>query len=117
MPEERARRLKIEVDRLASLPVVEWLFYIECEDVAEKHDLSRAVMKAMVEAAIKANEKRAREDRAENPRSEQRAEKAKKRRAGKRNADAVSRSGPTKRPRARKEGTDRARGGGAAEKA
>ena len=33
-------------------------------------------MKAMVEAAIKANEKRAREDRAENHRSEQRVEKA-----------------------------------------
>ena len=66
VPEERARRLKIEVERLASLPVVERLFYIECEDVAEKHGLSRDVMKAMVEAQIKANEKRAREDRAEN---------------------------------------------------
>jgi Protein of unknown function (DUF3631) len=76
VPEERARRLKIEVERLASLPVVERLFYIECEDVAEKHGLSRDVMKAMVEAQIKANEKRAREDRAENHRSEQRVEKA-----------------------------------------
>ena len=34
-PEERARRLKMEVERLARLPVVERLFYIECEDVAE----------------------------------------------------------------------------------
>ena len=27
-PEERARRLKVEVDRLASLPPVEWMFYL-----------------------------------------------------------------------------------------
>ena len=65
VPEERARRLKMEVERLASLPVVERLFYVECEDVAEKHGVSRDVMKAMVEAQIKANEKRAREDKAE----------------------------------------------------
>jgi hypothetical protein len=76
VPEERARRLKMEVERLASLPVVERLFYVECEDVAEKHGVSRDVMKAMVKAQIKANEKRAREDRAENHRSEQRVEKA-----------------------------------------
>ena len=31
VPEERARRLKIEVDRLASLPVVEWRYYVECD--------------------------------------------------------------------------------------
>src|SRR5262249_17896746 len=76
VPEERARRLKLEVERLASVQVVERLFYIECEDLAEKHGFSRDVMKAMVEAQIKANEKRAREDRAENHRSEQRVEKA-----------------------------------------
>ena len=103
VPEERARRLKIEVDRLASLPVVEWLFYVECKDVAEKHGFSRDVMKAMVEATIKANEKKAREDKAENHRSEQRVEKARDQGAsGKRNAHAVSRSGPTKRLRVSK---------------
>ena len=53
VPEERARRLKSEVDRLASLPVVEWRYYVECTDVAEKHGVSRTVMKAMVEATIK----------------------------------------------------------------
>jgi hypothetical protein len=58
VPEERARRLKMEVERLASLPVVERLFYVECEDVAEKHGVSRDVMKAMVKAQIKANENR-----------------------------------------------------------
>src|SRR5262249_46517099 len=63
-PEERARRLKVEVERLASLPPVERLFYIECENVAEKHGVSRAAMKAMVEATIRENEKKAREDNA-----------------------------------------------------
>src|SRR5262245_7982124 len=76
-PEERARRLKMEVERLASLPVVERLFYIECEDVAEKLGLSRDVLKAMVEAQVKANEKRAREDKAEDRQRIRRVEKDK----------------------------------------
>src|SRR5262249_39748999 len=58
-----------------SLPVVERLFYVECEDVAEKHGVSRDVMRAMVEAQIKANEKRAREDKAEDRQRECRVEK------------------------------------------
>src|SRR5262245_11840409 len=74
-PEERARRLNIEVGRLARLPRVEWLYYIESTDVAEKHQVSRAILKEMIETTIKANEKKAREDRAENHRSEQRVEK------------------------------------------
>ena len=61
VPEERARRLKIEVDRLASLPVVEWRYYVECTDVAEKHGVSHIVMKAMVEATIKERGDQARE--------------------------------------------------------
>jgi hypothetical protein len=55
--EEHARRLKLEVDRLASLPHVEWLYYVECTDIAEKYDLSRPVLRKMVEAAINAQEK------------------------------------------------------------
>jgi len=74
-PEERARRLKVEVERLASLPPVERLFYIECENVAEKHGVSRAAMKAMVEATIRENEKKAREDKAEDRQRMQRVEK------------------------------------------
>jgi len=70
-PEERARRLKSEVDRLASLPVTEWLFYIESDGVAEKHGISRTVMKQMIEATIKAREKKAREDKAEDRQREQ----------------------------------------------
>jgi len=74
-PEERARRLTVEVDRLAGLPVSEWMFYIECEGVAKKHGVTPGQLKQMVQATIKEREKKAREDRAENRRSEQRAEK------------------------------------------
>jgi hypothetical protein len=76
-PEERARRLKVEVERLASLPQVEWLFYVSDDaGVAEKHGVSRAVLREMVEATIRANEKKAREDKAEDRQREKRAEKA-----------------------------------------
>ena len=54
-PEERACRLKIEAERLARLPAVEWLFYVESGGVAEKHGVSRAVLKEMVETTIRAN--------------------------------------------------------------
>src|SRR5512132_1883818 len=73
-PEERARRLKAEVDRLASLPPVEWLFYLS-ENVAEKHGVTSAAVKEMIEATIKANEKKARENKVEDRQREQRAEK------------------------------------------
>src|SRR5262245_4434501 len=63
-PEEHSRRLRVEVDRLARLPTVEWLFYLD--DDAKKHGVRRADLKAMVEAVIKEREKKAREDRAEN---------------------------------------------------
>jgi hypothetical protein len=39
-PEELARRLKVEVERLARLPVVEWMFYLD--DVAKKHGIEPA---------------------------------------------------------------------------
>jgi hypothetical protein len=74
-PEERARRLRVEVDRLAQLPLVEWMFYLE--GVAEKYGVSRADLKAMVEATIRANEKKAREDKAEDRQRIQRDEKDK----------------------------------------
>jgi putative DNA primase/helicase len=71
--EERARRLKVEVERLARLPLVEWMFYLD--DVAKKHDVESAKLKAMVEAVIKETEKKAREEKAEDRQREQRAEK------------------------------------------
>jgi hypothetical protein len=72
-PEERARRLRVEVDRLARLPLVEWLFYLE--GIAEKHSVPRADLKAMVEATVRANEKKAREDKAEDQQRERRVGK------------------------------------------
>jgi hypothetical protein len=76
-PEERARRLETEVDRLANLPAVEWMYYLSDGGVAEKLGLSRAAMRAMVEATIRANEKKAREDKAEDRQRIRRVEKDK----------------------------------------
>jgi hypothetical protein len=64
-PDEHARRLRVEVDRLASLPVTEWLYYLERGEIAEKHGVTSAALKEMIEATIKANEKKKREDKAE----------------------------------------------------
>jgi hypothetical protein len=71
--EERARRLQVEVERLARLPLVEWMLYLD--DVAKKYGIDPAKLKAMVEGVIKMNEKKAREDKAEDRQREQRAEK------------------------------------------
>src|SRR5215467_1369450 len=54
-PEERARRLRVEVERLAGLPLVEWMLYLE--DTAKKHNISQIKLKAMVNATIKRVEK------------------------------------------------------------
>ena len=72
-PEERAPLLKTEVDRLANLPVVEWMYYLFEGGVAEQHGLSPAAMETMVEATIRAKEKKAREDKAEDRQRIQRA--------------------------------------------
>jgi outer membrane biosynthesis protein TonB len=74
-PEECARRLKTEVDRLAAMSVVEWRYYLESTGVAEKHGVSRDILQEMIEATIKANEKKAREDKAEDQQRERRVEK------------------------------------------
>jgi putative DNA primase/helicase len=71
-PEERARRLKIEVERLSSQSPTEWMFWLN--DSAEKHGIPSAQLKAMIEATIKAKEKQARADKAEDQRREQRVE-------------------------------------------
>jgi hypothetical protein len=73
-PEERARRLKVEVERLARLPPVEWLLYLN-EGVAEKHGVSRTILREMIEATIKEREKKARENKVEDRQRERRVEK------------------------------------------
>jgi Protein of unknown function (DUF3631) len=74
-PEERARRLQVEVERLASLPPAEWLFYLADDGIAEKHGVSRSDLKAMIEATIRANEKKAREDKADDRQAEKKEER------------------------------------------
>ena len=76
-PEERAHRLKTEVDELARKPETEWLYYLERGEIAKKHGIETAALKKMIEATIKANEKKARKDKAEDRQRVQRVEKDK----------------------------------------
>jgi putative DNA primase/helicase len=73
--EERARRLRNEVERLARMSPVEWMYYVESGGYAEKYGIEKIKLKAMVEAVIKESEKRAREETGEQERREQRAER------------------------------------------
>jgi hypothetical protein len=70
--DERAHRLKVEVERLANQSPTEWMFWLD--GVAEQHGVPRADLKAMIETTIKVNEKKAREDKAEDRQREQRAQ-------------------------------------------
>jgi putative DNA primase/helicase len=72
-PEERARRLRVEVERLVRLPVSEWMFWLD--SVAEERGIDKATLKQMIEETVKENEKKRREAEAEKRRIEQRAEK------------------------------------------
>jgi hypothetical protein len=74
-PEERARRLGAEVERLARQPTFEWMFHLEDGGIAEQHGVDKATLKEMIEATIRANEKKAREAKAEDRQREQRAER------------------------------------------
>jgi putative DNA primase/helicase len=71
--EERDRRLKAEVERQARLPSFERILYLE--DTAAKYGIEAAKFKAMVDAEIRANEKKERKEKAERQRIERRAEK------------------------------------------
>ena len=101
--EERARRLRLEVERLARLPTVEWMFYLD--DTAKKHGVERAVLREMVETVIRENEKKAAEDRGERHRQEDRADKKQEvaERAAERKADREARERARKEREARKE--------------
>jgi hypothetical protein len=77
--EERARRLKQEVERLAALPTVEWLFYLETGELAEKHGIEPAKLKQMVETTIHPNEKKAHEAKADDRREKQEVERKQER--------------------------------------
>ena len=81
--EERAQRLRIEVERLSRMSTVEWMYYVESEGYAEKYGVDKAALRRMIGAEITANEKKAREakadDRYERRRSEQKQEREDKR--------------------------------------
>jgi hypothetical protein len=83
--EERARRLAIEVGRLARLPMVEWMLYVATESHAAKYGVDCATLRRLVEAVVKENEKKQRDAQAEQRRAEDHAEK--RRVAAQRQAD------------------------------
>jgi hypothetical protein len=96
-PAEIARRLNVEVQRLARLSTTEWMFWVEREDHAAQWGNTPATLRKMVEAEVKANEKKANEAKAEERRQEQRAakerdkaarEQAAERKAGEKAAEA-----------------------------
>jgi hypothetical protein len=101
--EERARRLKIEVDRLARLPTVEWLLYLD--DTAKKYSVDKAALREMVEAVVKEIEKKAREDRGELRQQKKHAEKKQDaaRREEERKVERKSREDERKEREARRE--------------
>src|SRR5262249_25461777 len=77
--EERARRLAIEVERLARLPMVEWMLYVATESHAAKYGVDCATLQRMVKVVVKENEKKHRSEQAEQRRIEARAEKKQER--------------------------------------
>jgi putative DNA primase/helicase len=74
-PAEIARRLNVEVRRLARMSTTEWMFWVEREDHAAQWGTTPTILKRMVAAQVKANEKQANETKAEERRQEQRAAK------------------------------------------
>jgi hypothetical protein len=74
--EERARRLRQEVERLASLPIVEWQFYLETGELAKKHGIKAAKLKQMVEATVREKQTADRKQERENRLSRQEQERA-----------------------------------------
>src|SRR5262249_29689454 len=76
-PEERTRRLRVEVERLSLLPPFERTLYIETDAAkyAERYDVDKATLKRMVEAVVKEAEKKQRDEQAERRRIEDRADK------------------------------------------
>jgi hypothetical protein len=74
-PEERARRLKVEVERLAGLSTVDWMYWTDREDHAELYGVTTAQLRKMVQAVVKENDKKANEAKKEERQRDERAEK------------------------------------------
>jgi putative DNA primase/helicase len=71
--EERARRLKNEVERLARLSPGEYLLYLD--DTAKRYGVDKTVLREMIETVIRGIEKKRREDAGELRRREAHDEK------------------------------------------
>ena len=72
-PEERARRVQVEAERRARQSTVEWMFWLP--SLAQQHGIPEAKLKQMIEAQVRANEKKEREARAEQRQREHRIER------------------------------------------
>ena len=72
-PNEQARRLTVEVERLSHQP--DWMYWVEREDHAQQYGVKPATFKEMVKDKIRENEKKDKEAKAEAQRIEARAEK------------------------------------------
>jgi uncharacterized protein DUF3631 len=79
--EEKARRLQVEVERVASplMPASERAYLVEYPSHVEKFGVDCATFKRMVEAVVKENEKKKREEQAEQRRIEARVERKQER--------------------------------------
>ena len=74
-PEERARRLQVEVERLARMSAVEWMYYLEVGDIARKHGVEVPALRKMIEAVIHANDQKARETKVDDLREKRQVER------------------------------------------
>jgi uncharacterized protein DUF3631 len=88
---------------LARQSTTEWIYYVESPGYAEKYGVDKITLRQMVEAAVKAIEKKAREDRGEQRRREDRVER--RREATKR--DEERRTDREERERERREREER----------
>jgi putative DNA primase/helicase len=78
--EERARRLKVEVERLSRLSYTEWAYYVSLPGYSEKYGVDAGMLTKLVQAEVSKAEKKEREEKAEEQRREQRAERQHERR-------------------------------------
>jgi len=72
-PEERARRVQVEAERRARQSTAEWMFWLP--SLAQQHGIPEVKLKQMIEAQVRANEKKEREARAEQRKREHRIER------------------------------------------
>jgi hypothetical protein len=73
LADERARRLRAEVERMAGLPTVEWMYYLP--DTARKFSVEPPQLEAMVKAVLAEREKAEREAKAAVQRTTKRRER------------------------------------------